>query len=87
MKPGAPLTVSDLVMFGRLAADEYEMAACALANLLPPGAASAQRPALVAQVTRQAAALRRSAEIIEGLARLDPAMQFSLGLPVLEGAA
>ena len=84
MKQEAALTVSDLVNYGRLAADEYEMAACALANMLPPAEAAAGRPVLIAQTTRQAAALRRSAEIIEAIARLPAGMQLSLGLPVLE---
>jgi hypothetical protein len=67
----------------RLAADEYQMAATAWANMMPPAEAAAHRPALVAQAARQAAALRELAEFMEGIARLDASMQLSLGIDVL----
>lgn len=85
--PPAPLTVLEILVHLRCAADEYDLAAAYYANMLLPAPFAGQHRALVEQAARQSLALREACSILEALALLPAATQLSLGLPVLGEAA
>lgn len=78
-----PSKAAQLAACARLTAYEYEAAALAWMKVARPVEPGASRGVLVEQALAQAAGLREIADIIEGLGRLDPAMQMSLGIDVL----
>ena len=81
-----PLTVLEILVHLRGAADEYDIASLYYANMLMPAPFAGQHRALVEQAARQSLALREAGAILEALSRLPAATQLALGLLVL-GAA